>query len=247
MTRIPLALAATLLAGTALAQGTSPAPMPGQVPGATSNAPMTGVNPSTGVTPRTGVVDRNTGTAAASGDRNQAVATTDANAPQPARGANSFTEGEAKRRLERSGFQGVGALRKDDGGVWRGTATRDGRSVPVWLDYKGNTGQGGMTAQAMPPAGRTMDRVPGTNTTGTNTTGTTAGGRNLDGTTGNPPGTALGRATDRTLGTNATGTNPAANAPDGTPGNPPGTAVGRAIDRTLGTNGTGTNPAGTTR
>ncbi len=78
---------------------------------------MPGVSSSTGVTPGTGVVDRNTGAAAASGDRNQTVATTGANAAQPARGSNSFTEGEARGRLERSGFQGVGSLAKDDGGV----------------------------------------------------------------------------------------------------------------------------------
>lgn len=57
-----------------------------------------------------------------------------------------------------------------------------------------------------------------------------------DGTPGNPPSTATGRAVDR-----AQGETP---RPDGTPGNPPGTAVGRAVDRTLGTNTTGANPAG---
>ena len=145
MNRFTLAFATMLLAGTALAQGTA---TPGnRAPGATSNAPMPGVSPSTGVTPGTGAVDRNTGTAAASGDRNQAVATTGANAPQPARGATSFTEGEARRRLEANGFQNVGALRKDNGGVWRGTGSKGGQSVQVWLDYKGNTGQdGGMAA-----------------------------------------------------------------------------------------------------
>jgi hypothetical protein len=209
-----LALAATLLAGTALAQSATRPATPGSTaPGATSNAPMPGVSPSTGVTPGTGVVDRNTGTAAAAGDRNQALATTGANAPQPARGANSFSEGEARRRIEGEGFSGVGALRKDEGGVWRSTATKNGASAQVWLDYKGNVGQdGGMTPSTA--------------------------------STGNPPGTAAGRATDRALGTNATGTNPAANKPDGTPGNPPGTAAGRAVDRTLGTNATGANPGG---
>jgi len=189
MTRISLAFAATLLAGTALIQGTGSAfaqATPGNTaPGATSNAPMPGVSSNTGVTPGTGVVDRNTGAAAASGDRNQAVATTGANAAQPARGSNSFTEGEARGRLERSGFQGVGSLAKDDGGVWRGTATKDGRTVQVWLDYKGNAGQQGGTAQTM--------SVPGASNLGT---------------TGNPPGTAAGRAMDRTLGTNTTGANP---------------------------------------
>jgi hypothetical protein len=122
-----------------------------------------------------------------------------------------------------SGFQGVGALTKDDGGVWRGAATKDGQSVQVWLDYKGNAGQQGGVAQTRSAPGAT----------------------NLDGTTGNQPGTAAGRAVDRTLGTNTTGANPVANAPDGTAGNPPGTATGRAIDKTLGTNTTGANPAGT--
>ena len=145
MTRTMLTLAATLLAGTALAQTT-----PGNTaPGATSNAPMPGVSPSTGTVPGTGLVGRNSGTAAASGDRNQALTTTSANAPQPAQGANSFSQGEAQRRITSAGFQGVGALTKDAGGVWRGTATKDGRSVAVWLDYKGDIGQDGGMAQTM--------------------------------------------------------------------------------------------------
>lgn len=140
MTRISLALAATLLAGTAMAQGAATTPG-NTAPGATSNAPMPGVNPNTGVTPNTGLTGRNSGAAAASGDRNQAVTTTSANAPQPARGSSSFTQNQARRRLERSGFQGVSGLTKDSGGVWRGTATKDGQPVQAWLDYKGNTGQ----------------------------------------------------------------------------------------------------------
>jgi len=149
MTRTMLTLAATLLAGSALAH-TAPG---NTAPGATSNAPMPGVSSSTGVTPGTGLVDRNSGTAAASGDRNQAVATTGANAPQPARGANSFSQDEAQRRIGAADFQGVSALTKDDGGVWRGTATKDGRSVGVWLDYKGDTGQDSGTTQTMSAPG----------------------------------------------------------------------------------------------
>jgi putative membrane protein len=57
-------------------------------------------------------------------------------APQP--GANSFTEGEAKSRLEKAGYTDVGALKKDDQGIWRGTASKNGKSVKVSLDYKGN-------------------------------------------------------------------------------------------------------------
>ena len=140
MKSIPLALVATLFATAAMAQpATSPAT--NNAPGATSNAPMAGVNPSTGTKPDAGLTDRNTGTAAASGDRNQAVATTDANAPQPARGSNSFSRGEARRRIQSQGFQKVASLHKDDGGVWRGTGMKDGQPVQVWLDYKGNVGQ----------------------------------------------------------------------------------------------------------
>ena len=82
-----------------------------------------------------------TGTAAAAGDSNQAVATTGANAPQPAKGANSFSDGEARRRIESRGYATVADLKKDNDGVWRGTAMRDGAKVSVWLDYKGNIGQ----------------------------------------------------------------------------------------------------------
>lgn len=120
-------------------------------PGTSATSPMTpGSNPSTGTAagarsstgtaPGAGVVDRNTGAAAASGDRNQAVTTTTANAPQPAKGANSFSTGEARRRIESHGFSKVTDLKKDRDGIWRGTATKDGATAQVWLDYKGNVG-----------------------------------------------------------------------------------------------------------
>ena len=40
----------------------------------------------------------------------------DKNAPLP--GANSFTEGQAKSRLEANGYSNVTALKKDEAGVW---------------------------------------------------------------------------------------------------------------------------------
>ncbi|MGI4800407.1 MAG: hypothetical protein ACRYG8_41530, partial [Janthinobacterium lividum] len=89
----------------------------------------------------TGVVDRNTGAAAAAGNSNQAIATTSASALQPAKGANSFSRGEAQRRIEREGYTQVADLRKDADGIWRGHGTKNGASVGVWLDYKGNVGQ----------------------------------------------------------------------------------------------------------
>jgi hypothetical protein len=80
------------------------------------------------------------GTAAASGNSNQAVTTTHANAPTPAKGANSFTMGEARSRIANNGFTNVTNLAKDTDGVWRGHADKDGTNVAVWLDYKGNVG-----------------------------------------------------------------------------------------------------------
>ena len=80
--------------------------------------------------------------AAASGNNNQAVATTSAHAPTPAKGSNSFTVAEAQRRLEKNGFSNVSDLTKDDNGVWRGNAQKSGSPTTVWLDYKGNTGEG---------------------------------------------------------------------------------------------------------
>ena len=56
----------------------------------------------------------------------------------PAAGANSFTEGQAKSRIESNGFANVSDLRKDDQGVWRGKAMKDGKSVSVSLDFQGN-------------------------------------------------------------------------------------------------------------
>jgi hypothetical protein len=39
--------------------------------------------------------------------------------------------------LEAQGFSNVAELRKDDQGIWRGKAMRNGQSVTVAIDYKG--------------------------------------------------------------------------------------------------------------
>ena len=56
----------------------------------------------------------------------------------PLKGANSFTEGQAKDRAMAEGFMSVSSLAKDDDGIWRGTAMHDGKTVPIAIDYKGN-------------------------------------------------------------------------------------------------------------
>ncbi|WP_245197484.1 DUF4142 domain-containing protein [Labrys sp. LIt4] len=53
-------------------------------------------------------------------------------------GANSFTEGQARDRLSAAGYASIQGLAKDDKGIWRGNATKNGKSVSVGLDYKGN-------------------------------------------------------------------------------------------------------------
>jgi hypothetical protein len=52
-------------------------------------------------------------------------------------GANSFTEDQVRSRLQAQGLMNVTDLRKDDQGIWRGKAMRNGQSVSVALDYKG--------------------------------------------------------------------------------------------------------------
>ena len=60
------------------------------------------------------------------------------NASMPVAGSNSFTEAQAKSQIEAKGYTHVARLRKDDNGVWRGTAMKDGQSGPVSVDYQGN-------------------------------------------------------------------------------------------------------------
>jgi hypothetical protein len=72
----------------------------------------------------------------------------------PVKGSNSFTEGEARSRIEDKGFSNIGALKKDDDGIWRGRAMMGGQQVDVALDYQGNVFRGaaahGMTGQTAP-------------------------------------------------------------------------------------------------
>ncbi len=56
----------------------------------------------------------------------------------PLEGANSFTEEQAKDRIVGAGLDLPSALTKDEKGIWRGTATKDGKSVNVAVDFKGN-------------------------------------------------------------------------------------------------------------
>ena len=72
-------------------------------------------------------------------DRTPAVSTPHTTNPAaPVEGANSFTEGQAKSRIEANGFSNVSGLTKDNRGIWRGKASKDGKQVDVTLDFQGN-------------------------------------------------------------------------------------------------------------
>ncbi len=110
------------------------------------STPSTGTTGGTGSTTATPLVTPPSGTtrtdAPPSTSTAPAAVTTTA-APSrtteaPVPGANSFTEGQARSRIEERGFAQVSDLRKDDQGIWRAKAMKDGRSVNVALDYQGN-------------------------------------------------------------------------------------------------------------
>src|SRR5437764_12922191 len=60
------------------------------------------------------------------------------NASAPVAGANSFTRSQAVKQIEAKGYTHVAGLKKGEDGVWRVTATKDGASGPVSVDYQGN-------------------------------------------------------------------------------------------------------------
>jgi uncharacterized protein YdeI (BOF family) len=76
---------------------------------------------------------------AQSGPNNNAVNSSGQNnSNAPVAGRNSFTEGQAKSKIEKAGFTNVSALKKDDNGVWRGKANKGGSSTDVSVDFEGN-------------------------------------------------------------------------------------------------------------
>jgi putative membrane protein len=77
--------------------------------------------------------------ASATSSTTPAVTTTDTvNPAAPVPGANSFTEDQAKSRIQDAGFSDVSKLAKDDQGIWRGQANKDGKKTTVAVDYQGN-------------------------------------------------------------------------------------------------------------
>ena len=58
---------------------------------------------------------------------------TQATAPK----GNLFTEQQAREHLSHLGYTGISDLTKDENGVWRGSATKDGNTRTVAVDVKG--------------------------------------------------------------------------------------------------------------
>lgn len=56
----------------------------------------------------------------------------------PLKGANSFTEAQAKDRVLAAGLTSVSSLVKDGDGIWHGSAMKDSKAVKVAIDFKGN-------------------------------------------------------------------------------------------------------------
>lgn len=68
-----------------------------------------------------------------------AVATPDTTNPAaPVPGENSFTEGQAKSRIEEKGYSDVTGLTKGEDGIWTASAMKSGKSFEVKLDFQGN-------------------------------------------------------------------------------------------------------------
>jgi hypothetical protein len=76
---------------------------------------------------------------AQSGPNNNAVNSSGQNnSDAPVAGRNSFTEGQAKSKIEQAGYTKVTTLKKDNKGVWRGKASKGGSSTSVSVDFEGN-------------------------------------------------------------------------------------------------------------
>jgi len=112
----------------------------------TTGGPSGGMS---GSQPATGGSTTTPSTPGMTGSSNNAVNPSNQTGPDAARtgsitsptlepGTNSFTESQARSRMETAGFQNIQNLRKDEQGIWRGQAQRNGQSVTVGLDYKGN-------------------------------------------------------------------------------------------------------------
>jgi hypothetical protein len=87
---------------------------------------------------------------------NPAIATEEAQADReaaaPASGASSFTEDQARQRIIDAGYTDVSTLTKAADGSWQATATLNGQSTAIVVDYQGNVTTTGASPAAPAPA-----------------------------------------------------------------------------------------------
>ncbi len=138
-------LAATVLLGAASLPGialsqTQPAQPPRTPPAAAPATPAPSATPRPATTPTAGTVA----------------------ASALERGANSFTEGQARSRFEDAGFSGVQNLIKDESGFWRARGVRNGTSVDLAMDFRGRIAAGPDVASLPPPAPASASTRPTT-------------------------------------------------------------------------------------
>lgn len=124
------ASALLLGASVAYAQQTTPVP-PGTTGTGTTGTGTTGSG-STG-TGTTGTGTTGTGT---TGTGTGTTTSPGMGTSEP--GANSFTEEQARQRILDAGYTDVTQLTKNANGIWQGEARKDGQTVHVTLDYKGD-------------------------------------------------------------------------------------------------------------
>lgn len=96
---------------------------------------------------------------------NPAVATEEAvaerEAAAPAIGANSFTQEQAKQRIEAAGYTGITELTKGEDGIWRAVASLGGQTQEVSVDYQGNV-TGGSAMSTDPALATSPSTTPAT-------------------------------------------------------------------------------------
>lgn len=133
-TMFGLALLGAAVSAPALAQ-TSPATPDRNPPAATMQNSTRPATPAPAPNDRSGATSVGPSTESGQSAVRMDEGTRTAATPQP--GANSFTEGQARGRIEAAGYSDVTELQKDDQGIWRGRGTREGRQVGVALDFTG--------------------------------------------------------------------------------------------------------------
>jgi hypothetical protein len=107
---------------------------------------------------RAGPASRDTGQS--SSTKPAVKSSKDTTAGAPVSGANSFTESQAKSRIEARGYGNVTSLRKDEQGVWHATASKGGKQTQVALDYQGNVVEGTGSSTGSSSSGSSMTTPP---------------------------------------------------------------------------------------